>query len=227
MDIKSAQGVKSKQIMFYSDLVHCNDLSKLFTVLEKTPSSTSLSICRERIKMDLNKIILYEEELASLYELIDRVSKYFELINFESGSTLKKGETYRDAVDPSPLINMGSSLRPTKQSSRSVPKLINFSTKAIGAKQAYKEFLRQKANDFSQIETDYYHIKEMLTKAQEYKININHIESEEQGKCAKHHKMINSLKSQLEVIQKIKLERDEENLLLKYENQQLESKLET
>lgn len=44
VDIQNSQGVKSKQIMFYSDLVHLNDLNKLFTVLDKTPSSTSLSI---------------------------------------------------------------------------------------------------------------------------------------------------------------------------------------
>jgi len=53
LDIENLKGVRSKQIMFYSDLVHCNDLNKLFTVLDKTPSSTSLSIYRERIKIDL------------------------------------------------------------------------------------------------------------------------------------------------------------------------------
>jgi len=44
LDIKSSTDVKTKQIMFYADLVGCNDLNKLFNVIDKTPSFTSLSI---------------------------------------------------------------------------------------------------------------------------------------------------------------------------------------
>jgi hypothetical protein len=141
-DIQSAKEVQSKQILFYPDLVHCHDLPKLFTVLDKTPSSTSLSICRERIKMDLNKIILYEEELSHLYALVDRVAEYFKLINFEADSSIKN-ETVKELIDPSPLIG-----RTSFQLSPKGPKLINFSTKAVGAKEAYKEFLRNKSHEF-------------------------------------------------------------------------------
>ena len=84
VDAQLLKEVKTKQILFYHDLVSWNDLVKLFNVLDKTPSSISLSICKERIKNDLNKIIMYGEELASLYELVDKVGEYFEMIGFES-----------------------------------------------------------------------------------------------------------------------------------------------
>ena len=88
VDAQLLKEVKTKQILFYHDLVSWNDLTKLFNVLDKTPSSTSLSICKERIKNDLNKIVMYEEELASLYELVDKVGEYFEMIGFESNFDL-------------------------------------------------------------------------------------------------------------------------------------------
>lgn len=108
--------------------------------------------------MDFSKIIIYEEEIADLYELIDRVSEYFELINFDKDS---KDEDIEEPLKKSSPKMSGKQFRERFKSKKPAPpKLINFSTKAIGAKEAYKDFLRKKANDFSKIETDYYHIKE-------------------------------------------------------------------
>ena len=53
-----------------------------------------------------------------------------------------------------------------------IPKLVSFSTKAMSARQEYKEFLKQKAHDFSKIETEYYHIKEMIKKSQQSRIDL-------------------------------------------------------
>ena len=50
VDAQSAVNVKTKQIMFYSDLVACNDLEKMFSVLDKTPSITTTAIYKQRIK---------------------------------------------------------------------------------------------------------------------------------------------------------------------------------
>ena len=127
---------------------------------------------------------MYENELCHLYELIDKISEYFKLINFDGDYKEKKrGES----VAPSPLIggkSYGSKSYGLKMSkaSSNIPKLINFSTKAVGAKEAYKEFLRQKAKDFSRIETDYFHIKEMCQKTLETKIDSALILSEENSK---------------------------------------------
>ena len=56
------------------------------------------------------------------------------------------------------------------------------SNKAVFAKQAYRDYLKKKAGDFSKIETEYYHIKEMIKKAQEYRIDLVMSENEEKGK---------------------------------------------
>ena len=111
-DVASLKDVKGKQIMFYSDLVDWNDLKKLFTVLDKTPSFTSLSICRERIRKDLNKIITYEEEIASLYSLIEVVNEYFELISFDDAKSMK---SKRKGI----MVNMAGHESPTETESNS------------------------------------------------------------------------------------------------------------
>ena len=229
VDAQILKEVKTKQILFYHDLVAWNDLVKLFNVLDKTPSNTSLSIWKERIKIDLNKIVMYEEELSSLYELIDKVGEYFELISFESNFDLLND-------DSDPHLGKNSNFPFNKNSSRSIPKM-NPATgnKTMQAKQAYREYLKKKAGDFSKIETEYYHIKEMIKKVQEFRIDLLISENENKGKnygveilekWIRHAKQIKSLKAQVDVIQQIKLERDEENLLLKYENEQLKVKLE-
>ncbi|CAI2377824.1 unnamed protein product [Moneuplotes crassus] len=222
-DAQSSAGVKSKQILFYSDLVHCYDLNKLFTVLDKTPSYTSLSICRERIKIDLNKLIIYEEEITRLYELLDKVTDYFKLIDFREEYRAK---IVSDTINPSIKFGNKDSINMLKKSNTRVPKTSNSGNKPAGAKETYREFIKNKARDFSKIETEYYQIKEILKKTQEGKLNMEQINSTDAQKCNKYQKQIASIKAQLEAIQKLKLTRDEENLVLKYENQTLKTKIE-
>ena len=106
------------------------------------------------------------------------MQEYFELLNFEAEDGKEK---LVDTVDPSPLIGPGKTPRMDLRTTKSIPKLINFSTKAIGAKQAYKEFLKQKAKDFSRIETEYYHIKEMLSKCKESRVDVALKEAQDKG----------------------------------------------
>jgi len=60
---------------------------------------------------------------------------------------------------------------------KSSPRLMDFSTKAIGAKAAYKEFLKEKAKDFSKIETEFFRIREMLKISQENQIDNVHTQN--------------------------------------------------
>jgi hypothetical protein len=77
-----------------------------------------MSITRERIRQDLDKIFLYEEELANLYDLMDRVAEYFELLSFDTEvpieeteeneyEFLKRNSAIRKALEVSPLYTSG------------------------------------------------------------------------------------------------------------------------
>jgi hypothetical protein len=53
---------------------------------------------------------------------------------------------------------------------KSAPKLMHLSTKAISARQEYRDFLKQKAKEYAEIETKYYTIKNSLEKAKKTRI---------------------------------------------------------
>lgn len=183
LDTHAAERIKTKQIMFYSELVNSNYLNpdpsskgkkgdekqdgnaqdeflnKLFTVIDNTPATISLSICKERIKNDLTKIVMYEEELQALYTLIEKVSRFFEEIDFDHEI---------DFIHEGESIMHSSKLDPHSSKNRKnggIPKM-----NPNAARQLYINQIKQKALDFSKIKSEYYHIKEMLIATQKHKL---------------------------------------------------------